>query len=89
MSDSLYQIAAAEGIGVSFASLPEPLLGLYDSQPGETPLKLLHEKTRYNRKLLRCILAEELGHHFTGGTNMMVFAISERHVYNKYDRLAL
>jgi Zn-dependent peptidase ImmA (M78 family) len=89
MPDCLFKIAAAEGIGVKFAYLPAPLLGLYDSRPGEQPMILLHEKTRKSRKLLRCILAEELGHHFTCARNMMAFAQTDRIVYNKYDKLAL
>ena len=44
MPDCLFEIAAAEGIGVKFATLPNPLLSLYDSRPGEPPMILLHEK---------------------------------------------
>ncbi len=89
MPDRLYRIAVAEGIGVHIAPLPEPLLGLYDSRPGETPMIILHDSNRDNRKLLRCILAEEIGHHFTCAMDMMAFAMVECYIYSKYDRLAL
>lgn len=46
MRNGLFKIAAAEGIGVDFAQIPTPLLGLYDYMPGETPMILLHEKSR-------------------------------------------
>ena len=90
MSDCLFKIAATEGtegIGVSYAKLPAPLLGLYDSRPGEQPMIILHEKIR--KKLLRRILAEELARHFTCARNMMAFAKTNRIVYNKYDKLVL
>jgi hypothetical protein len=89
MPEGLFEIAAAEGIGVKFIKLPAPLLGLYDSRPGEPPMILLHEKTRKDQKLFRCIFAEEIGHHFTLARNIMAFAVSSRYIYNKYDQLAL
>ena len=89
MPDGLYEIAAAEGIRVEFYNLPEPLLGIYDSRPGKQPLILLHENTRSCRKFLRCILAEEIGHHYTCTHNIIDYAASKPHIYNKYDRHGL
>ena len=39
--DGLYAIAAAEGIGVDFAPIPDPLLSLYDARPGKPSMILL------------------------------------------------
>lgn len=78
MSDALFSLAASEKIECRFASLPAPFLGLYDNRPGETPIILLHSDLKNNRRLLRCILAEELGHHFTSSGSLLVFARSDK-----------
>lgn len=78
MPEELFKLAAAEGIGVKFAYLPRPLLGLYDSRPKEQPAIILHNNIYDNRRLLRCILAEELGHHFTSAGNLLAFARSDK-----------
>ena len=77
MLTELYALAASEDIGVEFALLPRPLLGLYDYRPGEPPFILLHNKLQNDRKPLRCVFAEELGHHFTGVGNLMVLTCAD------------
>ena len=92
MLTGLYALTASEGIGVEFALLPRPLLGLYDYRPGEPPFILLHNKLQNDRKLLRCVFAEELGHHFTGVGNLMAFTCTDNkctYSAQKYERLAL
>ena len=92
MLTELYTLAASEGIGVEFVLLPRPLLGLYDYRPGEPPFILLHNKLQNDRKLLRCVFAEELGHHFTGVGNLMAFTCADSkctYSAQKYERLAI
>lgn len=90
MTDTLFLLAASENIECRFAFLPAPFLGLYDSRPGETPVILLHNDLKNNRRLLRCILAEELGHHFTSSGSLLVFARSDKAcVAMKQERAAL
>ena len=90
MPDDLFSLAHAEGIICRYVNLPAPFLGLYDARPEEPPLILLHENLKNNRRLLRCILAEELGHHFTSSGGLLVFARSDRAcVAVKQERLAL
>ena len=78
MSDDLLSLAHAEGIICRYVRLPAPFLGLYDARPEEPPLILLHENLENNRRLLRCIFAEELGHHFTSSGNLLAFARSDK-----------
>lgn len=88
MSDFLFHLAEIEGIGVFFAVLPGPLLGLYDNRVEGLPIILLHEKIRRNQRLLRCILAEELGHHFTSSGNLLAFACTQNCLYIKQEMQA-
>ena len=88
MSDFLFHLAEIEGIGVFFAVLPGPLLGLYDNRVEGLPIILLHERIRRNQRLLRCILAEELGHHFTSSGNLLAFACTQNCLYIKQEMQA-
>lgn len=90
MPDDLFSLAQAEGIICRCVYLPVPVLGLYDARPEEPPLILLHENLKHNRPLLRCIFAEELGHHFTSSGSLLFFARSDKScVAVKQERLAL
>ena len=90
MPDDLYFLAHSEGIIYRYVDLPAPFLGLYDARSEEPPLILLHENIKDNRRLLRCIFAEELGHHFTSSGNLLAFARSDKAcVALKQERLAL
>jgi len=64
--ETLIKIAEQEGINlIENAPLPESFLGLYYSAPKHIPLIFLSKEIYGQRKLERCVLAEELGHHFT------------------------
>ena len=90
MPDFLFHLAEREEVRCFFVSLPSPFLGLYDNRPGEPPVIFLHKKIRHNRCLLRCILAEELGHHFTSSGNLLAFARSDKKaIFLKQERLAV
>lgn len=44
---------------------PKPLDAVYFFEPGLPPIIGIANRIRYDSPLFRCILAEELGHHFT------------------------
>ncbi len=89
MPEKLFLLAEEEGIGCAFFDLPYPLLGLYDYRCNEIPMILLDNSLKKDRKLLRCVLAEEIGHHFTTSQNIMVFSRKDNYMYMKYEKLAL
>ena len=62
--DKLFAIAENEGIIIEYFPLKTPLYGVYLCSPGSPPVIGLSTNISTNRKR-RCILAEELGHHFT------------------------
>ena len=66
MDTLLLDIAAHEHITVSYDNiLPRfKALGLYDND-GYRAQIILHTDLKYEPRLLRCVFAEELGHHFT------------------------
>jgi len=67
MPEQLFDLAHAHGIGVEFWDFKPPLEGVYVSHREDfiPPQIGLDKKLRQDKKRLRCILAEELGHHFT------------------------
>ena len=76
----------SEKITCRFAALPKPFLGLYDIRPRESPVILLHTNLKDNHKLLRCVLAEELGHHFTKTGSVLAFARNTPYRYEKNEQ---
>lgn len=61
----LYEIAAAEEIELITHDLPAGVLGFYFAEPDTTPVIALSPMLKEDSSLYRCVLAEELGHHFT------------------------
>lgn len=70
-TERLYEIAEAEGIAVEFHRLPRPLLGFYFAEPGIAPAITLSPALEHRPALMRCVFAEELGHHFTSAGDML------------------
>lgn len=66
MPDNLCCLAEREGVAVETWPLEFPLFGLYYSDPalGKPVIAVSHQIVRHTR-ILRTVLAEELGHHFT------------------------
>jgi Zn-dependent peptidase ImmA (M78 family) len=91
MSANLYSIAEKEGIIVDFYEFPSAvLLGAYYRRGDNPPVILLHKKIEHRHRLLRCIFAEELGHHFTTGFDLMAFARTDKeYIVRKYEKLAI
>lgn len=64
MPEHLIQLAESEGIFIDTCRLPEGVNGYY-TKTQLPPVILISNKIQ-SRSLFRVILAEELGHHFTG-----------------------
>lgn len=60
----MIMLAEQECIIVEQFPLKNPLMGIYLQEPGKTPIIGLSTLIKDNAER-RCIMAEELGHHFT------------------------
>jgi hypothetical protein len=56
---------AAESISVRWWDFHPSILGLYWHPLTKSPIIALNNRIEHNSPLLRTIMAEELGHHFT------------------------
>jgi len=66
MPDSLFRLAEEEGIQIEWWPLEAPLLGLYyRSRRISHSIICISVHITYRIHILRSVLAEELGHHFT------------------------
>lgn len=66
----LFNLTEKEGIDIEWWDFKPPLEAVYWALPGLPPIiglsnQLKHESTAY----FRCVLAEEIGHHYTTVTN--------------------
>jgi len=91
MPNELFSLAEKENILVEFYNLPGDILGAYYHTQNKPSIILLHKKIEHSRRLLRCIFAEELGHHFrpTLDVNSLAFARTKKCVNAKYEKLAI
>lgn len=62
---SLLELAEKENILIEDFDFQGSFLGLYIKYPGHIPIILLDKRLPYCSPLTRCVLAEEIGHHFT------------------------
>jgi len=65
MPDAMLQLAKVEAIVVELFSFIPPIRGIYYAEENMPPIIGLDKSLIHDTPLLRCILAEELGHHFT------------------------
>lgn len=63
--DKMLSIAEEQGIIVQYHDFTQPTQGVYWEEPGMPPIIGLSKALIETSSLLRCIMAEELGHHFT------------------------
>lgn len=82
MPKELFKLAEAEGITIDFIDFSPPVNGLYYADDGLDPAIGIAQRIENNTALLRCVLAEELGHHFTSAGSHL-----PKECYNFADRL--
>ena len=82
MPDGMLQLAKDEGIEVELFGFIPPVRGIYCAGQDMPPIIGLDNSLINDTPLLRCILAEELGHHFTTSGCYI-----PRQFYNFSDRL--
>lgn len=69
MAAELFALAEREGVSVWWWDFDPPVLGLYWAPRGVAPLIAIDYSLEHSQALLRTVLAEELGHHFTTAHN--------------------
>ena len=68
----LYDLAASAGVIVRWWHFAPPIIGIYLRDERTHPAIGLDYRLKKNPPLMRCVLAEELGHHFaTTGERVM------------------
>lgn len=65
MPFSLIKFAESHGIKIEYWDFVPPLEAVYMSSPGIPPVIGLSRSLFDSRAYFRCVLAEEIGHHFT------------------------
>jgi Zn-dependent peptidase ImmA (M78 family) len=67
----LLRLVAAEEIRVEYRDMIPPVEAFYFRRFGFPPTIFLDSRLPRNRRHFRCVLAEELGHHFTTAGNRL------------------
>jgi len=80
----MYSVAQQEGIEIEWWNFVPPILGMYWAPSDLPPVIFLDNSLEHNTRLLRCVMAEELGHHFTLDRDCLC-----RTYFNYRDRLAV
>jgi len=86
MPDSMLQLAEQKGIDVRYVNYDYPLDGLYWKEAILPPVIFIAKRIVHETPLFRCVLAEELGHHFTtvgGCLPKQFFSRQERMLVSK------
>ena len=82
--EALLQLAESENIAVGYSMLKSPILGFYWKPVDACPIIGLSFRLHTDRRLHRCVLAEEIGHHFTSSG----VRIAKKH-HSIQDRLSI
>jgi Zn-dependent peptidase ImmA (M78 family) len=80
----MFNVAAREGISIRWCNFEPPIRGMYWDPIIKNPVIWLDKSLEYNTRILRCVMAEELGHHFTLDRDCLT-----RTYFNYRDRLAV
>lgn len=86
----LFKIAEQEGILVEWRDMHPTFLGIwtYASEIGQAYI-CLNISIQSSQKLTKCVLAHELGHHFTtAGQHVVVATATQLYKVAKFERLA-
>lgn len=87
----IYSIADKEGIIIDIVKFKSKnILGMYFKEEGIPPIIGINKSIENDERLLRTVLAEEIGHHFTsiGDLTSECFTYSETLIKCKYEKLA-
>lgn len=72
MKDKLLNLVDEEGIYLVHWDFAPPVNGFYFLEEGLTPAIGIAKRIDENSPLYTCVLAEELGHHYTGAGHLPV-----------------
>lgn len=78
----MFELADQEGVNIRWYNFVQPIRGMYWDPIVKPPVIFLDNTLAKNNRLLRCVMAEELGHHFTLDRDCLY-----RTYYNYRDRL--
>jgi Zn-dependent peptidase ImmA (M78 family) len=81
MPYTMLQTASDAGIKVEYFSFVPPMQGIYLCEDDMPPIIGLDSTLQHSMPALRCVLAEELGHHFTSAGYCL-----PRKFYSFYER---
>lgn len=89
--NKLFKIAEEHGIVVEYIRLHKTIYGVYYKEDGLIPAIGINKLIMNDIRTLTCVLAEELGHHFTtiGDTTAECFCYVDRILLNKNELNAL
>lgn len=80
----MYELADQHGINIRWCDFAPPIRGMYWDSAIKPPVIFLDNSLEKNIRLLRCVMAEELGHHFTLDRDCLC-----RTYFNYRDRLTV
>lgn len=84
MPFEMLRLATSEGIKVEYWDFEPPLEGIYLASPGIPSVIGISKRIFESSPRFRCVLAEELGHHFTTVGDTL-----PRQFYHYRDRLSV
>lgn len=87
----LLDLAKKEGVFIEYVDFSPTIQGLYYKTDGCPPVAGINQNIVSNKRLFTCVLAEELGHHFTsvGDTSTEYYSYANRLSLNKTELVAL
>lgn len=89
--EMLFNLIKRENIIVEYVDFSPAIQGIYYKADGCLPIIGINENIISNKKLFTCVLAEELGHHFTsiGDSSAEYYSLIDRVNLNKTEAAAL
>lgn len=89
--EKLFKIAEDNEIAIEYVKLPKNIYGIYYKDTGSTPAIGINRIIMNDERTLTCVLAEELGHHFTtvGDTTAECYCYIDRIMLDKTELKAL
>ena len=89
--EMLFDLIEKENIIVEYVDFSPTIQGIYYKADGCLPIIGINENIVSNKKLFTCVLAEELGHHFTsiGDSTAECYSFADRTNLNKTELAAL